>query len=265
MSTRTGPGRPVEAMWKRGGDRAGDVLGAGDEEAVLGDRHRDAADVGLLEGVRPDRRGGDLAGDGDDRHRVHVGVGDRRDEVRGARAGRRHADADLAGRDARSPRRRGPRPARGAPGCGARWSRRAGRTRGGWRRPGCRRRPPPRRSRATRRGPRLQSARVRRSLSWTSRVSPSCSAGLVVRAGGPGGCYAGATDALAARRGVNDAGQQKTPAARRQTRERRRARWAQPTRVRTRRCCMGQASAPPAPASTHGRGRPDIRKDARRP
>ena len=30
-------------------------------------------------------------------HRVHVGVGDRRDEVGGARAGGRHADADLAG------------------------------------------------------------------------------------------------------------------------------------------------------------------------
>ena len=40
----------------------------------------------------------DLPGDGDDRHRVHVGVGERGDEVRRAGAGGRHADADLAGR-----------------------------------------------------------------------------------------------------------------------------------------------------------------------
>ena len=40
---------------------------------------------------------GHLAGDRDDRHRVHVGVGDRGDQVGRARAGGGHADADLAG------------------------------------------------------------------------------------------------------------------------------------------------------------------------
>ena len=65
---------------------------------MLRDRHRDAADVGLLEGVGADGGAGDLAGDRDDRHGVHVGVGERRHEVRRAGAGGRHADADLAGR-----------------------------------------------------------------------------------------------------------------------------------------------------------------------
>ena len=38
-----------------------------------------------------------LAGDADDRHRVHVGVGDRGDEVGRAGAGGRDRDADLVG------------------------------------------------------------------------------------------------------------------------------------------------------------------------
>ena len=38
-----------------------------------------------------------LPGDGHDRHRVHVGVGDRRHQVRRARAAGRHAHADAAG------------------------------------------------------------------------------------------------------------------------------------------------------------------------
>jgi len=80
------------------GDRAGDVVGRLHEEVVLGDRHRDADDVGLLEGVRADRGARHLAGDGHQRDAVHVGVGDRRDEVGRARAARRHRDADLAGR-----------------------------------------------------------------------------------------------------------------------------------------------------------------------
>ena len=84
---------------ERLGDHARDLVGVGDQEVVLGDRHRDAADVGLLEGVGADRGRGHLAGDGDHRHRVHVGVGDRRDQVGRARAAGGHADADLAGGD----------------------------------------------------------------------------------------------------------------------------------------------------------------------
>ena len=40
---------------ERLGDGPRDVVGVGDQEVVLGDRHRDAADVRLLEGVRTDR------------------------------------------------------------------------------------------------------------------------------------------------------------------------------------------------------------------
>ncbi len=82
---------------ERRGDRAGDVLGALDQERVLGDRHRDADDVGLLEGVRAHEGREHLARDADDRHGVHVGVGDRGDEVGGARAGGRDGDADATG------------------------------------------------------------------------------------------------------------------------------------------------------------------------
>ena len=58
---------------------------------------RDAGDVGFLEGVGADQRAGLLPGDGDQRDRVHVRVGDRGDQVRRARAGGGHAHPDLAG------------------------------------------------------------------------------------------------------------------------------------------------------------------------
>ena len=75
----------------------GDVVAVADEVVVLGDRHRDAGDVGLLEGVGADHRPPDLSGDRDDRDGVHLRVGERGDEVGGARTGRRHADPDPAG------------------------------------------------------------------------------------------------------------------------------------------------------------------------
>ncbi len=63
----------------------GDVTGLGDQEVVLGDRQRDPGDVRFLEAVRADQAGRHLPGDGDHRHRVHVGVGERRDQVGRAR------------------------------------------------------------------------------------------------------------------------------------------------------------------------------------
>ena len=83
---------------ERLGDDPRDLVGVGHEVVVLGDRHRDAADVGLLEGVGADGGRVHLTGDGDDRHRVHVGVGERGDQVGRARARGGHADADPAGR-----------------------------------------------------------------------------------------------------------------------------------------------------------------------
>jgi len=92
---RAGPagGSQVERL----GEDPRQLLGVLHQEVVLGDRQRDALDVRLLEGVRADRGPRHLAGDRDDRHRVHVRVGDRGDQVGRARTGGRHADADLAG------------------------------------------------------------------------------------------------------------------------------------------------------------------------
>ena len=136
MSTRTGPGRPVRAMWNASWIAARDVARVLDHDRVLDDRHRDAGDVGLLEAVGADQVGAHLAGDEDGRDRVHHRVGDRRDEVgrAGAAGGERHADA--AGWPSRSPRRRGRRPARGGRGCGGCRRRRARRRSEGSRRPG---------------------------------------------------------------------------------------------------------------------------------
>jgi len=65
---------------------------------MLGDWHGDADDVGLLEGVRSHRGGEDLAGDREQRDRVHVGVRYGGDQVGGAGAAGGDGDADAAGR-----------------------------------------------------------------------------------------------------------------------------------------------------------------------
>ena len=91
---RTGtPGRgDVERLT----DDAGDVGGVGDQVVVLRDRHRDAGRVALLERIGADRAVGHLPGDADHRHRVEVGVGERRHDVGRRGAGRDHADTGLA-------------------------------------------------------------------------------------------------------------------------------------------------------------------------
>ena len=91
------PGSSTRCDVKRLGHHARDVVTVADQEVVLGHRHRDAGDVGLLERVRADQRPPDLPGDRDHRDRVHVGVGQRCDEVGGAGTGGRHADPDPAG------------------------------------------------------------------------------------------------------------------------------------------------------------------------
>jgi hypothetical protein len=91
------PGPAGQGQVERLGDRPRDLRGILDQEVVLRDRERDAADVGFLEGVRADRGRRHLAGDRDDRHRVHVRVGDRGDQVGRPRSRGRHADPDPAG------------------------------------------------------------------------------------------------------------------------------------------------------------------------
>ena len=77
------------------GDRAGSPR-IGDEVVVFDNRHGDAGDVSFLEGVRADRGTRHLAGDRDDRDRVHVGIGDGVTRLV-ARSRGRHADPDFAG------------------------------------------------------------------------------------------------------------------------------------------------------------------------
>ncbi len=79
-------------------DDVGDVAGIPDQVVVLGDRHGDAGRVGLLERIGADEPVGHLAGDGDDRHRVEVGIGQRRHDVGRRRSAGHHDDAGLAGR-----------------------------------------------------------------------------------------------------------------------------------------------------------------------
>ena len=69
-----GPGRPVVAMWKASWTTPGKLVGARDQVVVL--RHRlAAADRRPIPGTRRGRPdAGDLAGDGDHRHRVHEAV-----------------------------------------------------------------------------------------------------------------------------------------------------------------------------------------------
>ena len=74
----------------------GDVGGVFDQVVVLGDRQRDARDVGLLKGVGPDDRRGDLAGQYHDGHRVHVRVGQTGDRVGRPGAARHECHADTA-------------------------------------------------------------------------------------------------------------------------------------------------------------------------
>ena len=90
---RPSAGGDVECL----GDDARDVVTVAHQEVVLGDRHRDAGDVGFLERVGADQGAPDLPGDRDHRNRIHVGVGQRRDQVGRTRTRGRHADADPAG------------------------------------------------------------------------------------------------------------------------------------------------------------------------
>ncbi len=94
---RSGPAGAGDV--ERLGDGPRDLVGLGHQVVVLRHRHGDAADVGLLEGIGADGGRGHLAGDRDERHRVHVGVGDRRHQVGRPRSRGRHADAHPAGRD----------------------------------------------------------------------------------------------------------------------------------------------------------------------
>ena len=77
---------------------AGEVLGPFHQIVMLGAGPGDADRVRLLEGVVADHMGRNLAGQADDRHRVHQRIGQAGDRVGGTGAGGHQDDADLAGR-----------------------------------------------------------------------------------------------------------------------------------------------------------------------
>ena len=64
---------------------------------MLGDRHRDARDVHLLERISAQQIIGDIAGDGDHRNAVHVRGRDAGDQVGRSRAAGGQADPGLPG------------------------------------------------------------------------------------------------------------------------------------------------------------------------
>ena len=104
---------------ERFGEDVRDLVGRRQLEGGLGDRPDHADDVDFLERLGADGGAGDLAGQGDDGHAVHEGGGQAGQQVGGAGAAGRHADADAGRWRARSRRRRGRRSARGAPARGA--------------------------------------------------------------------------------------------------------------------------------------------------
>jgi len=102
---------------KRLFEDAHDVLGARDDGSGCLVTARQVSTMGVfLKGVGADDRGADLAGDGDERRRVELGVGEGGDEVGGAGSRGGDADADLAGGAGITLGRENRRPARGAAG-----------------------------------------------------------------------------------------------------------------------------------------------------
>jgi hypothetical protein len=77
-------------------DHARDLMHVGDQVTMLDNWQRHAEEIRFLEAAFADHGLGHLAGDGDQRHGIHVGIGDSGDEVGGARAAGGHADAGLA-------------------------------------------------------------------------------------------------------------------------------------------------------------------------
>ena len=114
MSISTGPGRPLRAMWNASLTMRGMSSARSTSQRVLDDRHRDAVDVRLLEGVGADQVRRHLAGDAHDRRRVQVGVGDRGDQVGRARGRTWRWPPRPCRWPGRSPPPCGRRPARGA-------------------------------------------------------------------------------------------------------------------------------------------------------
>ena len=93
---RTGPSGSREA--ESNVYDLGKLLDAAHEKTMLHDRKRDAENIDFLERVRPEKARRNLPRDGDERHRIHEGVGEPGDEVRRSGTRSRDTHADLARR-----------------------------------------------------------------------------------------------------------------------------------------------------------------------
>ena len=78
-------------------DHPRDVVHVGDQIGMLHDGQGDADDVGFLKGAPANHVLVHLAGEGDERAGIHVGVGDGRVQISGAGTGGSHAHARPAG------------------------------------------------------------------------------------------------------------------------------------------------------------------------
>ena len=79
------------------GHTHGNLLGRGDEERVLDERHRRTDDVGLLEGIGANRFDAHLTGDRHKRYRIHVGIGNGSNQVCGSGTRGDHTHARFTG------------------------------------------------------------------------------------------------------------------------------------------------------------------------
>ena len=62
---------------------------------LFADRHHDTDHIALLKGISGNHARCNLPGNRDDRHGIHVGIGNPGHQVHGPRPGSRHADPDL--------------------------------------------------------------------------------------------------------------------------------------------------------------------------
>ena len=92
------PGAAGLGNMKRLFDDAGNVVDVRDQITVLDHGKRHPKKIRLLKSALADHRLRDLPRDGHQGNGIHVGIGDAGDEVRGARAAGRHANASLARR-----------------------------------------------------------------------------------------------------------------------------------------------------------------------
>ena len=93
---RTGPGRPVFAIWKASLKMRGMSSAFFYEISVLDERGNCACDIYFLKNIPPKQITLYLTGDGNERDTVHVSGGDASDQIGGSRTRCYDADTSFA-------------------------------------------------------------------------------------------------------------------------------------------------------------------------